>query len=159
MAKTKDLEKKINSAVFPGIQGGPLMHVIAGKAVAFGEALQPEWKVYCKNVIENAKTLAQTIMDGGVDIVSGGTDNHCMLVDLRSKGITGLALEKRLQEKYDIVCNKNSVPNDPQKPTITSGVRLGTPACTTRGFGKTEFTEIGNKIVEVVNELAQEGGK
>ncbi len=159
MAKTKDLEKKINSAVFPGIQGGPLMHIIAGKAVAFGEALQPEWKVYCKNVIENAKTLAQTIMDGGVDIVSGGTDNHCMLVDLRSKGITGLALEKRLQEKYDIVCNKNSVPNDPQKPTITSGVRLGTPACTTRGFGKKEFTEIGNKIVEVVNELAQEGGK
>ena len=133
------------------------MHVIAGKAVAFGEALQPEWKVYCKNVVENAKTLAQTIMDGGVDIVSGGTDNHCMLVDLRSKGITGLALEKRLQEKYDIVCNKNSVPNDPQKPTITSGVRLGTPACTTRGFGKKEFTEIGNKIVEVVNELAEEG--
>ena len=156
MAKTKDLEKKINSAVFPGIQGGPLMHVIAGKAVAFGEALQPEWKVYCKNVVENAKTLAQTIMDGGVDIVSGGTDNHCMLVDLRSKGITGLALEKRLQEKYDIVCNKNSVPNDPQKPTITSGVRLGTPACTTRGFGKKEFTEIGNKIVEVVNELVEE---
>ena len=156
MAKTKDLEKKINSAVFPGIQGGPLMHVIAGKAVAFGEALQPEWKVYCKNVVDNARTLAQTIMAGGVDIVSGGTDNHCMLVDLRSKGITGLALEKRLQEKYDIVCNKNSVPNDPQKPTITSGVRLGTPACTTRGFGKKEFTEIGNKIVEVVNELAEE---
>ena len=95
-------------------------------------------------------------MDGGVNIVSGGTDNHCMLVDLRSKGITGLALEKRLQEKYDIVCNKNSVPNDPQKPTITSGVRLGTPACTTRGFGKKEFTEIGNKIVEVVNELVEE---
>ena len=156
MAKTKDLEKKINSAVFPGIQGGPLMHIIAGKAVAFGEALQPEWKVYCKNVVDNARTLAQTIMAGGVDIVSGGTDNHCMLVDLRSKGITGLALEKRLQEKYDIVCNKNSVPNDPQKPTITSGVRLGTPACTTRGFGKKEFTEIGNKIVEVVNELAEE---
>ena len=156
MAKTNELEKKINSAVFPGIQGGPLMHIIAGKAVAFGEALQPEWKTYCQNVIENARTLAKTIMEGGVDVVSGGTDNHCMLVDLRSKGVTGLALEKRLQEKYDIVCNKNSVPNDPQKPTITSGVRLGTPACTTRGFGKKEFVEIGNKIVDTINELAEE---
>ena len=153
MAKTKDLEKKINSAVFPGIQGGPLMHVIAGKAVAFGEALQPEFKVYSKNVIDNAKILADTIMKGGVDIVSGGTDNHCMLVDLRKQGITGIALEKRLQEKYHIVCNKNSVPNDPQKPTITSGVRLGTPACTTRGFGKKEFVDIGNKILDVIYEL------
>ena len=153
MAKTKDLEKKINSAVFPGIQGGPLMHVIAGKAVAFGEALQPEFKVYSKNVIDNAKVLADTIMKGGVDIVSGGTDNHCMLVDLRKQGITGIALEKRLQEKYHIVCNKNSVPNDPQKPTITSGVRLGTPACTTRGFGKKEFVDIGNKILDVIYEL------
>ena len=107
MAKTKELEKKLNSALFPGIQGGPLMHVIAGKAVAFGEALRPEWKTYCKNVIDNAKVLAKTLMDGGVDVVSGGTDNHCVLVDLRSKGITGLALERRLQEKYDIVCNKN----------------------------------------------------
>ena len=153
MAKTKDLEKKINSAVFPGIQGGPLMHVIAGKAVAFGEALQPEFKVYSKNVIDNAKILADTIMKGGVDIVSGGTDNHCMLVDLRKQGITGIALEKRLQEKYHIVCNKNTVPNDPQKPTITSGVRLGTPACTTRGFGKKEFVDIGNKILDVIYEL------
>ena len=153
MAKTKDLEKKINSAVFPGIQGGPLMHVIAGKAVAFGEALQPEFKVYSKNVIDNAKILADTIMKGGVDIVSGETDNHCMLVDLRKQGITGIALEKRLQEKYHIVCNKNSVPNDPQKPTITSGVRLGTPACTTRGFGKKEFVDIGNKILDVIYEL------
>lgn len=156
MAKTKELEKKLNSAVFPGIQGGPLMHVIAGKAVAFGEALRPEWKTYCKNIIDNAKTLADTIMARGVDIVSGGTDNHCMLVDLRSKGITGLALERRLQEKYNIVCNKNSVPNDPQKPTITSGVRLGTPACTTRGFGKAEFEKIGNTIVDCIEEIAKE---
>lgn len=156
MAKTKELEKKLNSAVFPGIQGGPLMHVIAGKAVAFGEARRPEWKTYCKNIIDNAKTLADTIMSRGVDIVSGGTDNHCMLVDLRSKGVTGLALERRLQEKYNIVCNKNSVPNDPQKPTITSGVRLGTPACTTRGFGKAEFEKIGNTIVDCIEEIAEE---
>ena len=156
MAKTNELEKKLNSAVFPGIQGGPLMHVIAGKAVAFKEALQPEFKVYCKNVLANAKILCKTLQDGGVDIVSGGTDNHIVLVDLRSKGVTGLALEKRLQEKYHIVCNKNAVPNDPQKPTITSGVRLGSPACTTRGFGEKEFTEIGNKIVETINELSEE---
>lgn len=156
MAKTKELEKKLNSALFPGIQGGPLMHVIAGKAVAFGEALRPEWKTYCKNIIDNAKTLADTIMARGVNIVSGGTDNHCMLVDLRSKGITGLALERRLQEKHNIVCNKNSVPNDPQKPTITSGVRLGTPACTTRGFGKAEFEKIGNTIVDCIEEIAEE---
>ena len=156
MAKTKELEKKLNSALFPGIQGGPLMHIIAGKAVAFGEALRPEWKTYCKNIIDNAKTLADTIMARGVDIVSGGTDNHCMLVDLRSKGVTGLALERRLQEKYNIVCNKNSVPNDPQKPTITSGVRLGTPACTTRGFGKAEFEKIGNTIVDCIEEIAEE---
>ena len=153
MAKTKDLEKKLNSAVFPGLQGGPLIHVIAGKAVAFGEALKPEWKVYCQNVVDNAKVLCETIKKGGVDIVSGGTDNHIVLLDLRSKGITGLALEQRLQEKYHIICNKNAVPNDPQKPTITSGVRLGTPACTTRGFGKKEFEEIGNKIVETISEL------
>ena len=154
MAKTKELEKKINSAVFPGLQGGPLMHVIAGKAVAFGEALKPEWKTYCQNVVDNAKVLCETIKNGGVDIVSGGTDNHIVLLDLRSKGITGLALEQRLQEKYKIICNKNAVPNDPQKPTITSGVRLGTPACTTRGFGKKEFEEIGNKIVDAINELS-----
>ena len=154
MAKTKELEKKINSAVFPGLQGGPLMHVIAGKAVAFGEALKPEWKTYCQNVVDNAKVLCETIKNGGVDIVSGGTDNHIVLLDLRSKDITGLALEQRLQEKYKIICNKNAVPNDPQKPTITSGVRLGTPACTTRGFGKKEFEEIGNKIVNAINELS-----
>ena len=153
MAKTKELEKKLNSAVFPGLQGGPLMHVIAGKAVAFGEALKPEWKTYCQNVVDNAKVLCETIKTGGVDIVSGGTDNHIVLLDLRSKGITGLALEQRLQEKYHIICNKNAVPNDPQKPTITSGVRLGTPACTTRGFGKKEFEEIGNKIVDTISEL------
>lgn len=156
MAKTNELEKKLNSAVFPGIQGGPLMHVIAGKAVAFKEALQPEFKVYCQNVVANAKTLCKTLQDGEIDIVSSGTDNHIVLVDLRSKGVTGLALEKRLQEKYHIVCNKNAVPNDPQKPTITSGVRLGTPACTTRGFGEKEFTDIGNKIIETINELSKE---
>lgn len=153
MAKTKELEKKLNSAVFPGIQGGPLMHVIAGKAVAFGEALRPEFKDYCKNIVDNAKTLADTIMSRGVDIVSGGTDNHCMLVDLRKQNITGKELEKLLQEKYNIICNKNSVPNDPQKPTITSGIRIGTPACTTRGFGKKEFVDIGNKIVDAIEEL------
>ena len=156
MAKTNELEKKINSAVFPGLQGGPLMHIIAGKAVAFGEALQPEWKVYCQNVVDNAKTLANTLLNGGIDLVSGGTDNHCILVDLRSKNVTGLALEKRLQEKYHIVCNKNAVPNDPQKPTITSGVRLGTPACTTRGFGEKEFEDIGRKIVDTIEELRKE---
>jgi len=156
MAKTTELEKKINSAVFPGLQGGPLMHIIAGKAVAFKEALQPEWKTYCKNVVNNAKTLANTLLNGGIDLVSGGTDNHCILVDLRSKGVTGKDLEKRLQEKHHIICNKNAVPNDPQKPTITSGVRLGTPACTTRGFGKKEFEEIGNKIVQTINELEKE---
>jgi len=153
MAKTKELEKKLNSAIFPGLQGGPLMHVIAGKAVAFGEALKPEFKVYCQNVVANAKTLAKTLLQGGIDLVSGGTDNHCVLVDLRSKGVTGKELESYLQEKYKIVCNKNAVPNDPQKPTITSGVRLGTPACTTRGFGEKEFIEIGNTIVKAVNEL------
>lgn len=156
MAKTNELEKKLNSAVFPGLQGGPLMHIIAGKAVAFGEALQPEWKVYCQNVVNNAKVLCKTLQNGGIDIVSGGTDNHIVLVDLRSKGITGVALEKRLQEKYHIVCNKNTVPNDPQKPTITSGVRLGTPACTTRGYGEKEFIDIGNKIVDTINELSLE---
>lgn len=153
MAKTKELEKKLNSAIFPGLQGGPLMHVIAGKAVAFGEALKPEFKIYCQNVVANAKTLAKTLLQGGIDLVSGGTDNHCVLVDLRSKGVTGKELESYLQEKYKIVCNKNAVPNDPQKPTITSGVRLGTPACTTRGFGEKEFIEIGNTIVKAVNEL------
>ena len=153
MAKTKELEKKLNSAIFPGLQGGPLMHVIAGKAVAFGEALQPDFKIYCQNVVANAKTLAKTLLQGGIDLVSGGTDNHCVLVDLRSKGVTGKELERYLQEKYKIVCNKNAVPNEPQKPTITSGVRLGTPACTTRGFGEKEFIEIGNTIVKAVNEL------
>ena len=159
MAKTKELEKKINSAVFPGLQGGPLMHVIAGKAVAFKEALQPEFKIYCQNVINNAKILCGTLQNGGVEIVSGGTDNHCILVDLRSQGITGLALEKRLHEKYNIVCNKNAVPNDPQKPTITSGVRLGTPACTTRGFGEQEFIEIGEKILDVIKDLKNTSGQ
>ena len=152
MAKTNELEKKINSAVFPGLQGGPLMHVIAGKAVAFGEALQPEFKQYAKNVVNNAKVLCKTLMEGGIDIVSGGTDNHCILVDLRSKGLTGKAVEQELQ-KHHIICNKNAVPNDPQKPTITSGLRLGTPACTTRGYGEKEFIEVGKKILEVINSM------
>ena len=132
------------------------MHVITGKAVAFKEALQPEFKVYCQNVLANAKTLCKTLQNRGVNIVSGGTDNHIVLVDLLSKGVTGLALEKYLQEKYHIVCNKNAVPNDPQKATITFDVSLGSPVCTTRGFGEKEFTDIGNKIVENINELAEE---
>jgi glycine hydroxymethyltransferase len=150
------IAKKINSAVFPGIQGGPLMHVIAGKAVAFGEALRPEFKTYMSAVAENAKILAQTLVEGGMDIVSGGTDTHLMLVDLRPKGVTGKATEEALERAF-ITCNKNGVPNDPQKPTITSGIRLGTPAATTRGFGPAEFREVGKLIVRVVDGLAAAG--
>lgn len=150
------IAKKINSAVFPGIQGGPLMHVIAGKAVAFGEALRPEFKTYMSAVAENAKILAQTLVEGGMDIVSGGTDTHLMLVDLRPKGVTGKATEEALGRAF-ITCNKNGVPNDPQKPTITSGIRLGTPAATTRGFGPAEFREVGKLIVRIVDGLAAAG--
>lgn len=150
------IAKKINSAVFPGIQGGPLMHVIAGKAVAFGEALRPEFKTYMSAVAENAKILAQTLVEGGMDIVSGGTDTHLMLVDLRPKGVTGKATEEALGRAF-ITCNKNGVPNDPQKPTITSGIRLGTPAATTRGFGAGEFREVGKLIVRIVDGLAAAG--
>ena len=150
------IAKKINSAVFPGIQGGPLMHVIAAKAVAFKEALQPEFKDYAKQVVANAKILAETLVKGGVDIVSGGTDNHLMLVDLRPKGLTGKATEQAL-ERAHITCNKNAVPFDPEKPAITSGVRLGTPAGTSRGFGLAEFQQIGELIIEVLDGLKENG--
>ena len=150
------LAKKFNSAIFPGLQGGPLMHVIAGKAVAFGEALKPEFKIYARQVIENAKALADTLISGGYDITSGGTDNHLMLVDLQKKGLTGKAAEAALS-RADITCNKNGVPFDPQKPTITSGIRLGTPAGTSRGFGVAEFKQIGGFIVEVLDGVAAKG--
>ncbi len=150
------LAKKLNSAIFPGIQGGPLMHVIAGKAVAFGEALKPGFKSYVGAVVENAKVLAETLRKGGCDIVSGGTDNHLMLVDLRPKGLTGKAAEASLG-RANITCNKNGVPFDPQPPAVTSGIRLGTPAATTRGFGIAEFAEVGNLINEVLDGLAANG--
>ncbi len=148
-----DIAKKINSAVFPGLQGGPLMHVIAGKAVAFGEALRPEFKVYAQAVLDNARILASVLKAGGLDIVSGGTDCHIVLVDLRPKNLTGKAAEASL-ERAGMTCNKNGVPFDPQKPTITSGVRLGSPAATTRGFGIKEFELTGQLIVEVLDSLA-----
>lgn len=147
-----DIAKKINSAVFPGLQGGPLMHVIAAKAVAFGEALTPEFKTYSARVVENAKVLAATLVEGGLDIVSGGTDTHLLLVDLRPKGLTGQVSEVALGNAF-ITCNKNGVPNDPEKPTVTSGIRLGTPAGTTRGFGPVEFRQIGELIIEVLDGL------
>ena len=147
------MAKKINSAIFPGLQGGPLMHVIAAKAVAFQEALHPSFKVYARNVVENARALAETLRAEGLDIVSGGTDNHLMLVDLRPKKATGKFAEKALDRAF-ITCNKNAIPYDPEKPFVTSGIRLGTPAGTTRGFGPQEFREIGKLIVEVVDGLA-----
>ncbi len=150
------LAKKFNSAIFPGIQGGPLMHVIAAKAVAFGEALDPSFKTYQAQVIKNAQALADELMKGGLDIVTGGTDTHLMLVDLRPKGVKGNATEKALGRAH-ITCNKNGIPFDTEKPTITSGVRLGTPAGTTRGFGEAEFRLIGQWITEVVDGLAANG--
>lgn len=150
------LAKKVNSAIFPGLQGGPLMHVIAAKAVAFGEALRPEFKIYSQAVADNAKALAETLKKGGLDIVSGGTDTHLMLVDMRPKGLTGKAAEAALG-RAAITCNKNGVPFDPEKPTITSGIRLGTPAATTRGFGIAEFQEVGELITEIVDGLAANG--
>ena len=152
----ESLAKKFNSAIFPGIQGGPLMHVIAGKAVAFGEAQRPEFKAYQQAVISNAQSLADQLMKGGLDIVTGGTDTHVMLVDLRPAGVKGNDTEKALGRAH-ITCNKNGIPFDPEKPTVTSGVRLGTPAGTTRGFGEAEFRQIGDWIVEVVNGLAKNG--
>jgi glycine hydroxymethyltransferase len=147
-----DLAKKFNSAVFPGLQGGPLMHVIAGKAVAFAEALKPEFKVYAQNVVDNARALSDELKSQGLDIVSGGTDNHLMLVDLRPKNATGKRAEAALG-RANVTCNKNGIPFDPEKPFVTSGVRLGTPAGTTRGFGKAEFKEIGSLIAEVLDGL------
>ena len=147
------LAKKFNSAVFPGLQGGPLMHVIAGKAVGFGEALPPEYRACTAAIVRNAKMLAATLVEGGLDIVSGGTDTHLMLVDLRPKGLTGNIAEKSL-ERAGITCNKNGIPFDPEKPMVTSGIRLGTPAATTRGFGEAEFREVGQLIVEVLDGLA-----
>ncbi|WP_137699451.1 serine hydroxymethyltransferase [Marimonas lutisalis] len=150
------IAKKVNSAIFPGIQGGPLMHVIAAKAVAFGEALRPEFKTYIQNVVTNAQALSDQLMKGGLDIVTGGTDTHVLLVDLRPKGVKGNATEKALGRAH-ITCNKNGVPFDPEKPTITSGVRLGSPAGTTRGFMEAEFRQIGDWIIEVVDGLAANG--
>ncbi|WP_449040974.1 serine hydroxymethyltransferase [Paracoccus sp. (in: a-proteobacteria)] len=151
-----DIAKKINSAVFPGLQGGPLMHVIAAKAVALREALEPSFKDYAAQVVANARAMADELMKGGIDIVSGGTDNHLMLADLRPKGVTGKATEAALGRAH-ITCNKNGVPFDPEKPFVTSGIRLGTPAGTTRGFGEAEFRQIARWIVEVVDGLAAEG--
>lgn len=149
-----EIAKKINSAVFPGLQGGPLMHVIAAKAVAFGEALRPDFKVYAKNIVDNAKVLSETLKSAGYDITSGGTDTHLMLVDLRPKRLTGKVSEVALGRAH-ITCNKNGIPYDPEKPTITSGIRLGTPAGTTRGFGIAEFKQIGEMIAEVLDVLSQ----
>jgi glycine hydroxymethyltransferase len=151
-----ELAKKINSAVFPGLQGGPLMHVIAAKAVAFNEALQPDFKLYARQIVENAKALAACLVEGGLAISSGGTDNHLMLVDLRPKGVTGKAAESALSRAH-ITCNKNAVPFDTASPFVTSGVRLGTPAGTSRGFGVAEFQRIGDMIVETLDGLAKHG--
>ncbi|MBX8800502.1 serine hydroxymethyltransferase [Ochrobactrum sp. MR28] len=152
MTNDGDLAKKFNSAVFPGLQGGPLMHVIAGKAVALAEALQPEFKIYAQNVVANAKALAENLKKNGLDIVSGGTDNHLMLVDLRPKNATGKRAEAALG-RANITTNKNGIPFDPEKPFVTSGIRLGTPAGTTRGFGIKEFEQIGDMITEVLDGL------
>jgi glycine hydroxymethyltransferase len=152
----EDIAKKINAAVFPGLQGGPLMHVIAAKAVAFGEALRPGFRDYAAQIVRNAQAMADELMKGGIDIVSGGTDNHLMLADLRPKGVTGKATETALGRAH-ITCNKNGVPFDPEKPFVTSGIRLGTPAGTTRGFAEAEFRQIARWIVEVVDGLAAHG--
>ena len=156
LSRDADLGKKFNSAVFPGLQGGPLMHVIAAKAVAFGEALDPSFKTYQQAVIDNAKALAAKLATGGLDMVSGGTDTHVMLVDLRPKGVTGKAAEAALG-RAGITCNKNSIPFDPASPFVTSGIRLGTPAATTRGFGVTEFETVGELILRVIDGLAANG--
>jgi glycine hydroxymethyltransferase len=156
LTNDEDIAKKVNSAIFPGLQGGPLMHVIAAKAVAFGEALRPEFKLYAHAVVENARALADTMISAGYAIIAGGTDNHLMLVDLRPKRLTGKAAEAALGRAH-ITCNKNGVPFDPEKPMVTSGIRLGTPACTTRGFGVAEFRRVGELIVENLEGLARNG--
>ena len=156
LSNDPEIAKKVNSAIFPGTQGGPLMHVIAAKAVAFGEALRPSFKMYAQQVVDNAKSLAATLNKGGLNIISGGTDSHLCLVDLRPKGLTGRDAEASL-ERAGITCNKNGIPFDPEKPMVTSGVRLGTPAATSRGFGTVEFEEVGNMIVDVLDGLASNG--
>ncbi|MGA3304725.1 MAG: serine hydroxymethyltransferase [Stellaceae bacterium] len=156
LCNDEEIGKKINSAVFPGLQGGPLMHVIAAKAVMLGEALRPEFKAYARAVVDNARILAATLAERGLAIVSGGTDTHLMLVDLRPKKLTGSKAEIHL-ERAGITCNKNGIPFDPEKPTVTSGVRLGSPAGTTRGFGQAEFRHVGELIVEVLDGLASNG--
>ena len=158
LSNDEALGKKFNSAIFPGIQGGPLMHVIAAKAVAFAEALQPEFKLYIQQVVNNARALADTLQGHGFDIVSGGTENHLVLVDLRPKGLTGDVSENAL-ERANITCNKNGVPFDPEKPMVTSGIRLGTPAGTTRGFGVGEFRHVGDLIAEVLDAVAAADGQ
>jgi glycine hydroxymethyltransferase len=156
LSNDEEIGKKINSALFPGLQGGPLMHIIAAKAVAFGEALKPSFKLYAQAVIDNAKALGETLVKGGAALVSGGTDTHLMLVDLRPKKLTGKAAEIALG-RANITCNKNGVPFDPEKPAVTSGIRLGSPAGTTRGFGIKEFQSVGGMIVEVLDGLAANG--
>jgi glycine hydroxymethyltransferase len=156
LTNDEEIAKKMNAAVFPGLQGGPLMHVIAAKAVAFGEALRPEFRAYAAQVKKNAAAMADELMKGGINIVSGGTDNHLCLADLRPKKVTGKATEAALGRAH-ITCNKNGVPFDPEKPFVTSGIRLGAPAGTTRGFGEAEFRQIARWIVEVVDGLARSG--
>ncbi|HEY5597782.1 MAG TPA: serine hydroxymethyltransferase [Kiloniellales bacterium] len=156
LSNDTDLGKRINSAAFPGLQGGPLLHAIAGKAAAFGEALQPAFKGYARAVVDNAQALAKVLLDNGFDIVTGGTDTHLMLVDLRPKGLTGKAADECL-DRAGITCNKNGVPFDTEKPTITSGIRLGTPAATTRGFGVAEFRQVGDMITRLLDGLAKDG--
>jgi glycine hydroxymethyltransferase len=155
LTNNPDIAKKINSAVFPGLQGGPLEHVIAGKAVAFGEALKPNFKEYALRVIQNARVLAETLKERGIDMVSGGTDSHLVLIDLRSKGLKGNAVCDALARAH-IICNKNAVPNDPEKPSVTSGLRVGTPAGTTRGFGIAEFKDIAHMIADIIDAMADD---
>lgn len=154
LSRDEELGKKFNSAIFPGLQGGPLMHVVAAKAVAFGEALRPEFKDYIKAVIANCRIMASTLKAGGYEIVSGGTDSHLALVDLRPKSLTGDISEKALERAF-MTCNKNGVPFDPEKPMVTSGLRIGSPAATTRGFGEAEFKQVGEMMVEVLDALAE----
>ncbi len=156
LCNDEELAKKINSAIFPGMQGGPLMHIVAAKAVAFGEALRPSFKIYIQNVIANAKAMGEAIASAGYGLVTGGTDTHLILVDLRAKSLTGKAAEAALG-RANITCNKNAIPFDPQKPFVTSGIRLGSPACTTRGFGQVEFRQVGTMIVEVLDGLIRNG--
>jgi glycine hydroxymethyltransferase len=156
LSNDEAIAKKMNSAIFPGLQGGPLMHVVAAKAVAFAEAMRPDFKIYAQAIVDNARALASSLQEQGLDIVSGGTDNHSMLVDLRPKQAKGKHAEKAL-DRASITCNKNSIPFDPEKPLLTSGIRLGTPAGTTRGFGVAEFRQIGVMIADVVEGLRKNG--